>query len=625
MFGKKKKPTKKPKKKKIFKGQKGFVNDDGYIEYDGYVRLGLKGDYCTVFDVLIKYGTHNPEVIGWLTKIIPTSAVSKGKIYFALREKGMGKKTEDAILGKKLTARIGTMQNNDESKDVREQTKKELEYTDIAVTRQLSKDESIIDSNLSLVIKSKTIEGLEETVADLRQSYKDDGLKGIMFVRNTSHIKETLLGQFFEISADGWHNAYMETIEANKMFLPSSGFSDEQGVYVGIDMHSFIDDNPSLIDFFGVRNAVIITGGITGKVSVNSLDNAVRVDNIGSAWAHVIAEDNYLTNGRRNHYINLVDFPFYTTDAKVFDMSKYTINPLEVYGTKETVDIDANENFDKVVEMIMMLLGEEQQDPNVRTTLLTQLVDWMEKRAGGSGMYTSDPKNEPTRAWRILATTNHQAYPTISDFVSTELTALEASERKISDTAGEKATTLRKAVLTASKRYGTVFSEKTTVPDRLTASDRNIYYDLSKVSKNDRTIKGAIFLNTLSYAVKRANPGDMLIITGIDTININPKILKYYREVLDRKNVGLIVTFEERKNDKVNVDTLNDFVKPLSNQDLVVLGGMTQDSLKLINHSWSRELPAIVSSELLKNSSSVFYVYRASDFGSAVIDTQLVL
>ena len=117
----------------------------------------------------------------------------------------------------------------------------------------------------------------------------------------------------------------------------------------------------------------------------------------------------------------------------------------------------------------------------------------------------------------------------------------------------------------------------------------------------------------------------MLIITGIDTININPKILKYYREVLDRKNVGLIVTFEERKNDKVNVDTLNDFVKPLSNQDLVVLGGMTQDSLKLINHSWSRELPAIVSSELLKNSSSVFYVYRASDFGSAVIDTQLVL
>ena len=152
-----------------------------------------------------------------------------------------------------------------------------------------------------------------------------------------------------------------------------------------------------------------------------------------------------------------------------------------------------------------------------------------------------------------------------------------------------------------------------------------LHTNLSKVSKNDRTIKGAIFLNTLSYAVKRANPGDMLIITGIDTININPKILKYYREVLDRKNVGLIVTFEERKNDKVNVDTLNDFVKPLSNQDLVVLGGMTQDSLRLINHSWSRELPAIVSSELLKNSSSVFYVYRASDFGSAVIDTQLVL
>ena len=75
----------------------------------------------------------------------------------------------------------------------------------------------------------------------------------------------------------------------------------------------------------------------------------------------------------------------------------------------------------------------------------------------------------------------------------------------------------------------------------------------------------------------------------------------------------------------MNIKTLNSFIYPLSTQDLVVLGGVTPDSLKDINYSWNKELPRRVCDELIANTSSRFYVYRARDLLGTVIDTHLIL
>ena len=616
------------KRQGLFRGATGFLNDDGYVEYDGYLKINHKDEeqptkYMASYDLLFKYGTHNPAPYGWTNILIPTSILRHGDIYFALREKGMPKSVENETVGRNIRARQVTMENQKESSNVRESAKTEAELKDIQIAKEQSKEDNVTDSDMSLVIKSRTPEELEETLIELKQSYKDDGITGIMPIRKTDHQLNFIKDMFHDVYADPWHNSDMQSTAASRLFLPNSGFMDQFGTMTGVDIHSYLVNTPSIIDFNGIRNAVIMTGGVKGNVSIGGSEASSMVSRFGSAWAHVIADDNYIVQGHRTHHIVLKDFEYHAYDSKVFDMNKYTINALECWGTPETVESDANNNFDKVVEILMMLLEDDNPDPAIRALLYNQLMDWVINRANGNGMYTTDPKNEPLQARKILASQDHENYPTLQHFI-TELQSMTAGEAKKGEKAQERAELLLNSLRTASRRFPAVFNDVTDIPDTLTRNDRNIYYDLSKVGGREM-IRGAIFLNVLAYVVNRATPNDLIVIHGIDDVKVNPKVLKPYRDKMDQKGIGLITTFEERENPDMNIRTLESFVHPLTNQDMVIIGGVNQTTEKLIQESWSRPLPATVAQDLEQNADGQFFVYRARDFGSAVIDTHLIL
>src|SRR5699024_4569480 len=131
-----------------------------------------------------------------------------------------------------------------------------------------------------------------------------------------------------------------------------------------------------------------------------------------------ISESNYLA-GKRVHHIMLSEFSHRATDSLVFDMSKESINPFEVFGTPETVQKDATANFNKATTMMLLLAntGEDISYSMLEAELKSVLIDWFINTANNSGMYTADPENEPNRAKRILATDNHENYPTPYDFL----------------------------------------------------------------------------------------------------------------------------------------------------------------------------------------------------------------
>lgn len=628
------------KRNKAFEGKEGFLANGGYVEFEGYLHIFDKkipyqqiqrdkdGKYMAIYDVLFQYGTNNPDYIGWLTKVIPSDSLKNGDIFFALNERKMDRETEEDIFGKKLHQRAVTTANQqaeDKDSDIRNQGKRNLQLQDMNLDVELAKEEeSIIDSNLTLVVKSSTVEKLEKTIDELKQKYSDDGISGVILVRRTNLQLNEMTTMFQKVSADPWHNSDMETVAAGRLFLPSSGFTDQTGVFVGRDASSYLIDNPSIIDFSKVRHAVISTGHVQGIMSVGGLEAPRLLPNFGSFWAQVISEDNYLINGTRTHHILLVPFDFYAPNHRVFDMNKYSINAVETYGTKETVIEDANNNFNKITEIIMMLLNNDNPNPEIKSMLRERLVSWITYRANKTGIYTTDPINEPTQARQILATTNHKAYPTLQDFI-TELQALTQEAEKQSSDTYSKAKMLLDSVKTASRLHPSVFSKPTDIPDHFKDEDRNIYYDLSHISDDPMT-KGAIFLNTLAYVTYRANPGDMIVVHGLDSVDIDPQILRSYRDKMDKKDVGLITTFEALDNEKNNVWTMKDFCGTLSTQDLVILGRITEDSNKLISKAWGkRKLPPDVASALINQTDDIFYVYRKDDFQSAVIKAHLVL
>ncbi len=612
------------KRRTKFRGAKGFLDEGGYVEYDGYLKVKGTGKYISFYDAKVRYGTNNEESIGWYNKFLPSTTLKDGDVWFALRDKGMDKTTENNVLGKRVHSRKSTMEGQKQSTDIRENAKKQAEYKDILLTEELSKDDTVVDSDCILAIMSNSPEGILKTEKELRQNYKDDGKRGLMLVRRTAHQMETLKTIFHTTAADVWHNSDVTKIAATRLFLPSSGFADEIGRFAGYDVHAYIDESVSLIDFYGIRNAVVITGGTPAQVSIGGREGAVMIGNAGSAWAHMIADSNYISGGNRNHHIVLVPFGgYHEPNSKIFDMSKETINTLEVFGTRDTVERDVNNNIDKVTEIVMMLLGDKNQDSDIKSMFQSQYLDWMIHRARGTGMYTDHPAEEPTKAWQALATTNHKNYPRLIDLI-TEMNTLENEEAKTGQLARQKAEQLKRTLETSSRRYPAVFSSYTTIPDTLGFEDRNIYYDLSNIT-DDPMVQGAIFLNTLAYAAGRAMPGDEIIIHGIDSISINPDVLARYREKLNNMNVGVITTFEKRDNSEMNIETLNSFVEPLANQDMVILGGLTNSMITQVQSSWGRELSGTVLSDLKARNDGQFYVYRKRDMTNAVIDTHLVL
>lgn len=604
-------------------GERGFTFPFGYQEEDAYLFLGQKKVVC-IFDVLIQYGTHNPASIGWLLDVIPREKIESGKVMFIQRQQGMDKERESEIIDTEIETNIVTMAESNDSKSAKDRSQNIQRMYDMKLSGELSgKHDTIIDSDVCLVVKADSVEKVESVISELKEAYKHYDVKGVLLIRRTGEQLKELKSLFTEVRADAWHSSDMSSVSAGRIFLPSSGFSDATGTFVGTDISALLTNNPSIIDFTGINDAVVFMGGVTAYGSIAGEEGGGLFQNGGSAVAHVISEANYLS-GKRIHHIMLSDFTYRATDSLIFDMSKESINTLEVFGTPETVQKDATANFNKATTVMLLLANtvNTEKYAELEAELKDVLIEWFINTANNSGMYTKDPENEPNRARRILATENHKNYPTPYDFLPT-LKANVAKRAKEGEKPRAIADFLYKTLKTAFNEYPNIFHKETTLPNVYKATDRNIYYDISSLEDNKK-VAGAVFLNVLSYVTNRALEGEQIVIHGLDKIDVPVEQLVPYKERITRKNIGLITVFEESESN-VNPSTYARFIGRLSRQDAVVLGGLTEEELKYINSSWRQDLPVPVAQLLLEANNRVLYFYRKRDRVGALINTHLIL
>ena len=615
-----KKPKKTRKKKKFgklinkFKGELGFMYPWGYVDTDPYLFLGKK--VISIFDVTFVYGDNRPDVIGWVNKFIPSTLIESGKVIFVQRQKGVDKDTQNDITSKTLASSIITMASSDD-KDAQEDSKNSDRIQDMQMSASLAKNNIMIDSDLMLIVRADTPEDIERAVYELKMCWKNELVRGVMVTRRTGQQLKSLREMILEVHGDIYHNTDMSAVAAGRLFLPSVGFSDPRGVMIGTDRQSIIERNTSVVDFSEIRNAVIFMGGVQPYVSIGGYEGGAFMQNGGSAVAHVIADGNYL-NGGRTHYIVLSQNSFHTTDSLYFDMSKETINPFEVFGKPETVQNDANDTFDKINTMLLRAAGAENND-YIKNHLKQELIDWYTYKANGNGIYAHDPEHDPIKAQRILATKDHENYPRPSDFLlnmNNMLSAADMDERK-------DVKLMYRTMSNLVDSYPIVFDKATTLPDVFRAKDRNIYYDLSKISENP-TIISIIFLNVLAYVTHRALPGETIVIEGLDEINLPVESLEIYKRRMEHKGINLISVFE-RMNNPINPISYENFVGRLSQQDMVVLGGITEKDAKNFSKSWQQELPSIVAHQLEAANPGILYFYRKRDHIGAIVDTHLIL
>lgn len=609
--------------KKEIDGERGFTFPFGYQEEDAYLFLGQKKVVC-VFDVLFQYGTHNPASIGWLLDVIPREEIQSGKAMFIQRQQGMNKERENEIIDNEIETNITTILSSNDGKSSKDRNQNKQKVGDMQIAGFLSgQQDTIIDSDICLVIKADSVEKVETVLKELKEAYKYHDVKGVLLIRRTGEQLKELQHLFTHVRADAWHTSDMSSVSAGRIFLPSSGFSDVTGTFVGTDISALLTNNPSIIDFTGINDAVVFMGGVTARGSIDGTEGGGMFQNGGSAVAHTISEANYLS-GKRIHHIVLSKFSYRAPDSLIFDMSKESINTLEVFGTPETVQEDATANFNKAVTVMLLLSNtvNEEKYAEMEAELKEILIDWFIHTANNSGMYTKDPENDRNRAKRILATNNHKNYPTPYDL----LPALQANisrRGKDGELAKKSANFLYQTLSTAFNEYPNIFHKETTLPNIYKATDRNIYYDISPLEYSKK-IASAVFLNTLAYVTNRALEGEQIVIHGLDKVDVPVEQIAPYKERITRKNIGLITVFEESES-KVNPKTYSRFVGRLSRQDMVILGGLTEVELTYINESWRRELPVPVANVLLESQNGILYFYRKRDRVGALVNTHLIL
>ena len=131
-------------------------------------------------------------------------------------------------------------------------------------------------------------------------------------------------------------------------------------------------------------------------------------------------------------------------------------------------------------------------------------------------------------------------------------------------------------------------------------------------------------MNVLAYVTHRALPGETIVIEGLDEINLPVESLEIYKRRMEHKGINLISVFE-RMNNPINPISYENFVGRLSQQDMVVLGGITEKDAKNFSKSWQQELPSIVAHQLEAANPGILYFYRKRDHIGAIVDTHLIL
>ena len=142
---------------------------------------------------------------------------------------------------------------------------------------------------------------------------------------------------------------------------------------------------------------------------------------------------------------------------------------------------------------------------------------------------------------------------------------------------------------------------------------------------SDEKVKGAMLLNVLAYVVNRALEGEVIIIHGLDRVQITPSMLDDYKKIMDRKNIGKVVVFEDTENEEANPDTFSKFIGVIKEQDFVCIGSLTDKDVDRIK--WFDNLPITARRQLLSTtvSDGIYYLRRNRDRLSSVIRTNVRL
>lgn len=242
-------------------------------------------------------------------------------------------------------------------------------------------------------------------------------------------------------------------------------------------------------------------------------------DSTSSIWGQRVAKDT-VEQGHKVFHVVANNFEYHEDETKddVIDISKVTINPLEVFGKVEFKKSEYHqlfsEHLEKSIKFLNLLSGRIMRGKQ-EEKLCESLVELYIQFALWSRNFDKD-----FETINILDADTDR-YPTMKRFINFTFKHLEG---KIRDDENRREDTrdfqeIEQALIQVYRDYINILEDYTEIVYPYMKDKEQHYFDLTEFADDSFTLE-ALLLNTLNYVLNIAESEDVIMIHGIDKMSV---------------------------------------------------------------------------------------------------------
>ena len=617
-----------------------IVGESPFYASPSFIQHG--GKYSTIVQLYVRQNTNRNMTFNDVIDLIPSDLSSNIKMRLFVKDV--------LITGDEKKKLI--MTNASGGKNVIDDTlkngKKEENENTAAVERQLSElddyadYETIIDSadpvvgfQIRLLITGFTREAVEDQLQAINvaldqrhEGARFDSLGGCQ-LSWLNQLYDTITPSRFDMTSTGENYAGLN-------FMIDSGMCDPMGVPVGVDIMS-PTGTTSFFDFDKTINKqMIIASPASSYMPAYLMDGEPYQFELSSLLAQRAANQIVL-NGKRVHHMVLNRFDYCNQDYgnifvrpievadifPTFNVAELTINPLQGFGDYSEISAVFNRLIHKIVNIFNIL-----EDLKLSQEEKAIILSAVEAFYFNHSLWNADAEIYPKRT-RIINIANPETYPTLGLMINEFTTLARQASQNNRELRADKIDTIYSILNSALMSYMGVLGRHTSIP---ATDSAQTYYSFANL--DSAKIVQIQFLNMLPYIIWTAQPGDVIMIHGMQKLyNSTARMVAETIQSAQNKGIRFVYCFDTVTSMQGQVDKMLDMFDMQglyyhdidTDVDAVILGRCRSDEIKMFEKAMDKKLSPIVQSQLGSRMVNQMLFHRAIDNTNNFVYTNVLI
>lgn len=607
----------------------------GYKFTPSFIKSNRR--YGSILTIRNRYGTNRTEPFAWFVNLIPEISINGVKAYLIEKDKPLSQADQMNVIQTKAKGSIKSYTNGTaENEDNLELRLSAMKLSDLNTAMILDgKDNLVIDSEIRILLVSTSADAIDHQIERLNQLYKER-MTGLS-ITSVAGVQDKLLHTLLDCpTSDKFEFTWMSDLFAGNEHTIRKGLNDKGGWGIGEMAVSFSHGEAFMDLDASLKSKAIIAAhpestvrGYNAKYSAPSLWGQLLA-NQAAARGHKVY---HIINNNFKYQSNSFDDGVFVTPEielmnQYIDMSKTSLNPLEMIGDMNHLTEIYNTNKNKICEMFY-LLSDRHIDPSTKTHLSNLLHDFYISQH----LWDRQADKYPERT-HVLNIRNHENFPTLGTFIASITNLVTFSKNKGTERDKDIATDLKATLESALDKHPEIFNSPTSVENLQQSDCLQFYLDLSSLISEPEVLE-AQFLNIFDYATSSAKANDVIEIHGLEMVSKESlELLVPKLKMLRRKNVRIVYIFDtiatNSEKNKVsfanvfNTDGIlyEDFEKQF---DFSILGTMNNEDVEQYQNKINQKLTESLKENLKSNITYQFQIRRPRDLTSDLINADFVV